>query len=534
MRCTVLYKVLDLFAGAGGLSLGFYQTGQFEIAVAIEKHPAARLTYNRNKPNVKLLEDILDINDFEAFSREHGLIDVVIGGPPCQGFSNANRQKFDLISLNNGLVKKYIEFIEHLKPKAFVMENVAMFKSNVHRFYLSDLDDLEVLKSSIITDKILLYRAESLISIEELKELGENHNPKKFIIDVRLLKDLRLLITKSKNVKKLQDMIDKRGSEIIQLLEKEILVSESNESNLEIFKSNSLQAFINFIKGDQENSEIMKMMKDFIEMQRYFYTLNELKENNISFPLIVIEGDSLIVELKAITVYDYLLRKLEGMYEIAGDVLNAASYGAPQTRKRFIAFGLRKDLLKEKKVALPLKKLDEENYRTVRDAIFDLEDEPVHFEVNLEPTLFNPIKLNNDHFLQKLRDSEELHNHVITQTREHSLERFKVLKQGQNFHDLDESLMSTYTNPARTQNSIYRRLSYKAPAPTVTNVRKSMWIHPVKDRAVSIREAARLQTFPDSFVFMGSKDQQYQQVGNAVPPILANEIAKKILEYLND
>ena len=59
-----------------------------------------------------------------------------------------------------------------------------------------------------------------------------------------------------------------------------------------------------------------------------------------------------------------------------------------------------------------------------------------------------------------------------------------------------------------------------------------MWIHPIKDRAVSIREAARLQTFPDSFRFFGSKDAQYQQVGNAVPPLLAKAIAKQILKYI--
>ena len=64
------------------------------------------------------------------------------------------------------------------------------------------------------------------------------------------------------------------------------------------------------------------------------------------------------------------------------------------------------------------------------------------------------------------------------------------------------------------------------------NVRKSMWIHPVINRAVSVREAARLQTFPDSFRFYGNKDSQYQQVGNAVPPVLAKSIAEHLISYL--
>ena len=59
-----------------------------------------------------------------------------------------------------------------------------------------------------------------------------------------------------------------------------------------------------------------------------------------------------------------------------------------------------------------------------------------------------------------------------------------------------------------------------------------MWIHPAHSRALSIREAARLQTFPDSFKFKGTKDSQYQQVGNAVPPLLGEGIAKKIIEML--
>ena len=78
------------------------------------------------------------------------------------------------------------------------------------------------------------------------------------------------------------------------------------------------------------------------------------------------------------------------------------------------------------------------------------------------------------------------------------------------------------------------RLKYNEPSGTVVNVRKSMWIHPELDRAISIREAARLQTFPDSFIFEGTKDSQYQQVGNAVPPYLAKAIAESVIGILND
>ena len=135
---------------------------------------------------------------------------------------------------------------------------------------------------------------------------------------------------------------------------------------------------------------------------------------------------------------------------------------------------------------------------------------------------------------RQLRDADKLKNHMVTQTTDTAMARFKALKQGQNFHSLEDELKSnTYTDVSRTQNTIYLRLNYDEPSGTVVNVRKSMWVHPTLDRAISVREAARLQTFPDSFVFCGTKDKQYQQVGNAVPPIMAKAIAKKVASVLS-
>lgn len=128
-----MYKIIDLFAGAGGLSLGFQQTGKFNIVMAAENNPNARDTYSRNHPNTEILSDVKEI-DYKDIRRRYGAIDVVIGGPPCQGFSNANRQRAT-ISTNNGLVKEYVRAIIELKPSMFVMENVSMLKSDVHRFY---------------------------------------------------------------------------------------------------------------------------------------------------------------------------------------------------------------------------------------------------------------------------------------------------------------------------------------------------------------------------------------------------------------
>ena len=122
------YKVVDLFAGAGGLSLGFMQTGKFEIVAAAENNPGARKTYKRNHKLTRLYPDVRTI-DYRELEESCGKIDVVIGGPPCQGFSNANRQHTTIISMNNRLVKEYVRAVRELEPEAFVMENVAMLKS---------------------------------------------------------------------------------------------------------------------------------------------------------------------------------------------------------------------------------------------------------------------------------------------------------------------------------------------------------------------------------------------------------------------
>ena len=136
--------------------------------------------------------------------------------------------------------------------------------------------------------------------------------------------------------------------------------------------------------------------------------------------------------------------------------------------------------------------------------------------------------------LKLLRNSDRIENHIITATREMAQRRFEALEEGGNFHTLPEHLKSTYSDGKRTQSTIYLKLKYDEPSGTVVNVRKSMWVHPVLSRALSVREAARLQTFPDNYVFQGTKDSQYQQVGNAVPPILAKAIANQIAQYMDN
>ena len=525
------YSVVDLFAGAGGLSLGFMQTKKYDIKVAFENNPNMQETYKKNHPGVDVRGDVCAA-DYSAIQSQYGPIDVVIGGPPCQGFSNANRQRNQAISKNNMLVKQYIRAIRELQPKAFVMENVSMLRSDVHRFYLDEADEQIVAQLNIPTKvtKLLLLDREFLFD----GVMNIVKNPEQ--IDVYLWPEdhyyvLNVIYKAAKNPKKLVDALKKHQKKLLKYAENYI---ESLSEDYILAKASEAFGYIkSYFAGNVPLSEIQSAIEPAIMLQRMLSRAKEIIDNH----LVVDQygcGEYLYAEIRSYAVFDYLKAILESEpndYRITANVLCAADYGAPQKRMRFVVMGIKSTLADS--VKLPAGSFKEDNYRTVRDAIADLQDVwPVDDIAEDTGTQLMPCKEISE-LGKALRDTCVLRNHIITKTGDIAMERFRAIKPGQNFHSLDESMKTnTYTDVKRTQNTIYLRLNYDQPSGTVINVRKSMWIHPTLDRAISVREAARLQTFPDSFVFCGSKDKQYQQVGNAVPPIMAKAIAKKLAQQL--
>ena len=123
MTTETTYNVLDLFCGCGGLSLGFEQAG-FHVLLGIDIWEDALKTYKHNHTSSRTLcadmssltgKDVADIINGEK-------VDVIIGGPPCQGFSIAGKRIVD--DERNKLYKGFVRMVEYFKPKAFVMENV--------------------------------------------------------------------------------------------------------------------------------------------------------------------------------------------------------------------------------------------------------------------------------------------------------------------------------------------------------------------------------------------------------------------------
>lgn len=529
-----MYKTIDLFAGAGGLSLGFKQTGRFEIVAAAEINSNARATYKENIPtnpsNFKFIDNVIGC-DFRALSEELGGIEIVIGGPPCQGFSNANRQKNQLINMNNALVKEYFRAIKEIRPIAFVMENVSMLESDTHRFYDSynDHDEIEALRTQgyaiPIRDDEIFISKDNFIGFDMLDIAMHIETVESIILPNELYVLIRVLNKNKNNKKRLPNFLQKNKNQLIKQIDKYIEI-EDNQDSHKIRICEMLQ-IIKAVLPDAEAIRECAELSSLVELQKNLISIREIYQNRLIGDYKKDTDNNVVFATQSYSVIDYINAILGNQYIQKGATLNAEWFGVPQERRRHIIIGLRKDDEKEIEISFPTESVCDSHY-TVADAIMDLAEYPVSLEKTCDDIPYIEDSLSE--YAREMRlGSTTVKNHIATKTTETAMERFKAIEQGKNFHSLDAKLKTTYSDPTRTQNTIYLRLDPNEPSGTVVNVRKSMWIHPTLDRAVTVREAARLQSFPDKFKFIGTKDSQYQQVGNAVPPKLARGIADIIL-----
>ena len=133
--------VIDLFAGVGGLSLGFEMAG-FEVALANEYDPSIAEAYKKNRPGTKMIvEDITKLPVEETFGPYEGKVTVVIGGPPCQGFSQKGMRK-SINDPRNFLFRYYFEVVENVKPEYFVIENVPNLLTTENGYFKDEIVEL--------------------------------------------------------------------------------------------------------------------------------------------------------------------------------------------------------------------------------------------------------------------------------------------------------------------------------------------------------------------------------------------------------
>lgn len=243
---------------------------------------------------------------------------------------------------------------------------------------------------------------------------------------------------------------------------------------------------------------------------------------------------------------DEIYKCLKGLgYHVDHRVLKAEEYGVPQERRRIFFVGTR-DL---NKVTWPtpthlgaddldLFAISAANnrlhYVTVADAISDLAPLGINQGAE-EADYINPPKSSYQKLLR--RNADKCFNHVAPYLAAINLERMKHIPQGGSWRDIPRHLLPAGMKKARRSDHTkrYGRLHPDGLCCTVLTKCDLHWgsyIHPSQERTLTVREAARIQSFPDHIRFTGSRIDQYRQVGNAVPPLLAKAVAQEVLAML--
>ena len=215
-------------------------------------------------------------------------------------------------------------------------------------------------------------------------------------------------------------------------------------------------------------------------------------------------------------------------YHVSYSILCASDYGVPQARYRAFFVALRKEypafefssLLKYKK-----------EVTTVYDAISDIEAIEQHAKNFEQGTVFDLGVPLTDYQVKMQAADKKLHNHLIYYPASNVQHMMTFVPQGGNWRNVPKELFKSERNNRYT--NYLRRLRHDAPSVTI-DTGHNVYFHPTFNRVPTIRESARIQSFPDSFVFYGNKGQQFRQVGNAVPPLLAHALALAIMEVLDE
>lgn len=252
-------------------------------------------------------------------------------------------------------------------------------------------------------------------------------------------------------------------------------------------------------------------------------------------------------------IIDVLKRELEeaGYVNYKEFVLDASKYGVPQRRHRFFILAAKDD-----KYQIGAPKETSEKEIPVKAAFVDIPDvvantwteNPIYTGEDSEYSLL----MKNDEFWRRKTKEKKLLNHLPMNHRKHIIERFGILQQGEGLKGLFARLapeeLEAYQARKVIPKTIYVKRNYRLrwdeASPTVTSHCLDEFVHPEQNRALTVRECARLQSFPDSYEFVGGpylvahddrrQQDKYEQIGDAVPPLLAYAWGKKISEILEE
>ena len=248
-----------------------------------------------------------------------------------------------------------------------------------------------------------------------------------------------------------------------------------------------------------------KLYKNFVRFVEYYKPKAFMMEN---VPNILSIGGGI--------VRDSIVKDFSDLgYKVVYKVLTASNYGTPQNRRRAVFVGFKDG----KEFIFPQQTV--EQLVTSYEALSDLP------ENSLEDGSDYPMTTNCDY--QKLMrcNSSKIYNHQITEHSDKTKKIIALVPDGGNYKHLPPELQQT-----RKVHIAWTRLNSQKPSFTIDTGHRHHF-HYKWNRIPTVRESARIQSFPDDFIFLGTKTSQYKQVGNAVPPLMAEAIAKKLKETLD-
>ena len=215
-------------------------------------------------------------------------------------------------------------------------------------------------------------------------------------------------------------------------------------------------------------------------------------------------------------------------YKVSFKILNAADFGVPQKRERAIIVALREEYGEFDFGILDKYKLPKV---TVAEAISDIaaiEAEAMKYK---QGTVFDLGKPQSEYQNKMQAKDGKLHNHMIYYPAANVQEMISYVPEGGNWKYVPKELFKSDRD--NRHSNYLRRLESNSQSVTI-DTGHNVYFHPHFKRVPTIRESARIQSFPDDFVFTGNKGQQFRQVGNAVPPMLAEAVANAIMEVIDN
>lgn len=247
--------------------------------------------------------------------------------------------------------------------------------------------------------------------------------------------------------------------------------------------------------------------------REYFRILEKVNPN-----FFVIENVTGLLTFAKGAIKNDIIRRANALgYKVFLDTLDTSKFGIPQIRLRIIFIGIKKELC-NKDFEFP--KGDKEPI-TILDAIDDLPS----LENGEDNTKYS--KPPRTEYERLIRDGmTELHNHILSKHTEETKKTIALVPEGGSIMDVPVELRG-----GRNYHALLRKMDRNKPALCIDTGHRT-YFHYEEKRIPSTREVARLQSFPDSFIFIGPRNDQQKQVGNAVPPLLAEAIAKSVKKYL--